>query len=76
MHRNTTFQHNEAMRSRIDDLTNFLVRFWRGHGRPQDFSRGGQIRGSGNETPSARSRGGALVGVWGQSPRSRQKLWK
>ena len=26
------------------------------HGHPQDFSRGGQIRGSGNESPPAESR--------------------
>jgi len=29
------------------------------------FFRGGQIRGSGNESPPAGSRGGALVGFWG-----------
>ena len=37
------------------------------------FSRGGQIRGSKNESPPAGSRNGALVGVWGPSPQKPTK---
>ena len=40
------------------------------------FSRGGQIRGSGDKIPPVESRGGAPVGSDGEAPRSRQKLWK
>jgi len=37
------------------------------------FSRGGQIRGSEDESPPAGSRGGTLVGVWEQSPQKPTK---
>jgi len=47
-----------------------------GIGAHRIFSRGGQIRGSGDESPPAGSRGGALVGVWGEAPRSRRKIVK
>jgi len=37
------------------------------HWRPQDFSRGGQIRGLGQKSPAG-SRDGARVWVWGRNP--------
>ena len=46
-------------------------------GRPQDISRGGQIRGCGDESSPVGSRGGAPVGVWGaKPPEAGEKLWK
>jgi len=34
------------------------------------FSGGGQIRGSGNESPPSGVQGGSLVVVWDEAPRS------
>jgi len=48
------------------------------HGRAQDFSRGGQIRGPGTKVPAVGSREGELAPVrWGQkSTTNCQNTWK